>query len=70
MMFAKMIGEGRNTSRERRDTMMMRPAALSLGSTALNDNSWLPILPVLPRKEKAVNMPRIMVNCLEQSNGQ
>ena len=35
MMLATMMGEGRNTRRERRLTMMIRPAALSLGSTAL-----------------------------------
>ena len=70
MMFAKMMGEGRKTRSERRDTMMMSPAALSLGSTALSDSNWLPILPVLPSNEKAVNMPRIMVNCREQSKGQ
>ena len=70
MIEATMIGEGRKTSSESRDTMMMRPAALSLGSTARSDNNWFPILPVLPSREKAVNIPMKIENCLEQSNGQ
>ncbi len=70
MMLATMRGEGRNTSRERRLTMMMRPAALSLGSTARRLISWLPSLPVEPSSEKAVSSPIRRENWRPQSNGQ
>ena len=56
MMLATMMGEGRKTKRERRETMMMMPADLSLGSTALRETSWLPILPVELRREKTRKM--------------
>ena len=62
MMLATMMGEGRKTKRERRETMMMMPADLSRGSTALRDISWLPILPVEPSREKAVRRPMTRVN--------
>ena len=57
MMLATMRGEGRNTSRERRLTMMMRPAALSRGSTARRLSSWLPSRPVEPSREKVESSP-------------
>ena len=70
MMLPTMRGEGRNTSRESRLTMMIRPAALSLGSTALRLISWLPSLPVEPSSEKAVSSPIRIENWRLQSNGQ
>ena len=42
MILATMMGEGRKTRRESSETMMMMPAALSRGSTARSDSSWLP----------------------------
>ena len=70
MMLATMRGEGRNTSSERRLTMMMRPAALSLGSTALRLSSWLPSLPVEPSREKVERSPIRIENWRSQLNGQ
>ena len=70
MMLATMRGEGRNTSRERRLTMMMRPAALSLGSTARRLSSWLPRRPVEPSREKVESSPIRRENWRSQLNGQ
>ena len=70
MIAPNMMGEGRNTNKDKADTMMTKDAALSLGSTALRDTSWLPSLPVAPRREKTVRMPMMIENCLLQSKGQ
>merc|ERR1711920_607725 len=64
------MGEGRNTNKDKADTMTIKEAALSLGSTALRDTSWLPSLPVAPRRENTVRRPIMMENCLLQSKGQ
>ena len=59
MIAPNMMGEGRNTNKDKADTMMISDAALSFGSIALRDTSWLPILPVEPRREKMVRRPMI-----------
>ena len=70
MMEPNMIGEGKKTNKDKADTMMIILAALSAGSTARRDTSWLPILPVAPRSDITVRRPMMIENCLLQSSGQ